>query len=114
MRRRDQINVVGAFFLEVKKNRGETVKGNFKTAVSQSDFVILTEDTFQIAAGEENGAGTGNTRNAGLFPIVKPCPGGGDHVGLPTEAGLSDDSVRMAAAGTESAIFHGGVDPFEF
>lgn len=71
---------------------------------SQSDIMILTENTAQIAPGEKDSAGAGSAGDTRLFPIMQRGPGGHEVGRLPTIPGLPRETVCMAGSGTENTV----------
>lgn len=81
MRAGHEVDVVGAHFLKRQHGVGKVLRGiDFSgkrigsgrgLPLLAADQIVLAEDTAEITARKEDGAGTGRSGKAGLFPHVK-------------------------------------------
>ena len=115
VRRRDEVDVVGAQVFEFQEDVGELCGRQFgpghagralhvgNTLQAGGDVVVLAEHTAQRAAGEEHRAGAALSGEAGLLPLVERRSGNAHRRRLLTATALAGRAVHAAGAGTETA-----------
>ena len=65
-----QIDIMGAFGLQLQKNIRKAFYGDEFTVLPGSNGSVLAENASDTAAGKKDGTGTVFTGNTGFFPHV--------------------------------------------
>jgi hypothetical protein len=68
MSRRNQVNVIGFFLLQLQENFRQSLQRDFFSCVSYGYLMVLAIDTAQRATGEKYGSASLFPGNAGFFP----------------------------------------------
>ena len=71
VRRCNKLNIMDALIPQAQHQRAKLGNGKNSSDTFPADFTVLTENTAEIAAGEENGSGTARPADAGLFSVVR-------------------------------------------
>lgn len=71
MRRRHQVDVIGALVLQLQHNLDQALGRNLKPEIARRDLVVLAIDTFERAAAKEDRARTGLARDRRLLPHME-------------------------------------------
>ena len=103
VRRRHQINIVGALVLKFQHNLDQTLGRNLKPKISRRDLVVLAIDAFERAAAKEDRARTGLARDRRLLPHMKRRAGHLERVISTAHAVRALIARRTATARTQMA-----------
>ena len=101
--RRDEIDVVGAGFLEAEHFLGELRWSKHVSMSQMADGVVLAEDTTQVASGEEDRARTSKSGNRGFLAVMEVVGGDDRLESHPAEAGPVLEPIHIASPGTNVA-----------
>ena len=100
---RDQINIVGAFFLQAEKDSGKFPGVHFPAESPAADREILAETAAKGTAAEKYSSASVGSADTGFFPEVKSCPGHFGRLSALAEAGLTCP-VGAAHAGAQLTV----------
>ena len=103
VRRRHQINIVGALVLQFQHNLDQALRRNLKAKIAGRDLVVLAVDTFERAAAKEDRARTGLARDRRLLPHMKRGAGHPECVVSTADAVRALIARRTATARTQMA-----------
>lgn len=98
MIRGDQIDVVGAFILQLEHDIRKPFDGNRLAALTAGNLCILAVDAAETAAGKEDGTGPFPAGNAGFFPHVQGRSGSPQLRRAMADTGFPGRAVGPAAA----------------
>ena len=71
MRRRHQIDIVGALILQLQHNLDQALGRDLETEIACRDLVVLTVDAFERTAAKEDRARAGLARDGRLLPHME-------------------------------------------
>ena len=99
----DQIDIVGALFLETEENVSQFLFCHFFSRSLAADLIILTENTAKSASAEKYGAASLCTADGRFFPHMK---GGSGNFRFGTALAESriPGAVHTAHTGTQTAV----------
>ena len=103
VRRRHQVDVIGALVLQLQHNLDQTLGRNLKPKIARRDLVVLAIDTFERAAAKEDRARTGLARDRRLLPHMKRGAGHLERVVGTAYAARTLVARRTATARTQMA-----------
>ena len=103
MRRRHQVDVIGALLLQLQHNLDQALGRNLKAKIAGRDLVVLAVDTFERTAAKENRTRAGLARNGRLLPHMKRRAGHLECVVSTAHAARALIARRTATARTQMA-----------
>ena len=103
VRRRHQVDVIGALVLQLQHNLDQTLGQNLKTEIARRDLVVLAVDTFERTAAKENRTRAGLARNGRLLPHMERRAGDLKRVVGAAHATRALVARRTATARTQMA-----------
>ena len=101
MRRRHQIDVIGALVLQLKHNLDQALGRNLKTEIARRDLVVLAVNALERTAAKEDRSRAGLARDGRLLPHMERRAGDLERVVGAAHAARALIARRTATARTQ-------------
>ena len=101
MRRRHQVDVVGALVLQLQHNLDQALGRNLKTEIARRDLVVLTVNALERTAAKENRARASLARDGRLLPHMERRAGDLERIVGAAHATRASIACHAATARTQ-------------